>query len=89
MNELIKKIKSNTDNIRAGLDDEYSLYVDSLIEKKDYITMYNYYMDKLMELSSLTHNLLTCDIINLSQWNELIDYIDNQLNNCLNLYTVI
>lgn len=88
MNELIKKIKSNTNNIRAGLDEEYSLYVDNLIEKEDYIVMYDYYMDKLMELSSLTHSLATCDIIDLSQWNELISYIDNQFNNCLNLYTV-
>ena len=88
MNKLIKKIKSNADIARAGLDYEYSLYVDNLIEKEDYITMYNYYMDKLMDLSSLTHSLATCDIISLSQWNELIDYIDNQFNNCLNLYTV-
>lgn len=37
MNELIERIKSNSNIIRKELDEVYLLYVDELIEKEEYI----------------------------------------------------
>ena len=88
MNELFKKIETNTDSFRKTLDDYYSLYVDDIMNKEDYIEVYQYYIDKLIDLSTLIYTLVELDIIDFNECNKLNDYVDKVFKNCVELYTV-